>query len=87
MSKQLFIAFVANELRKRQQRIHLKVFFDPLIIQWTSVNKPILGQLFFVLLSGCAYYPGEFYVVLCNKMYWEKLGLLSGWAYYPGGAY
>ena len=36
------------------------------------------------LLSGWAYYPGEFYVVLFNKMSREKLGLWSGWAYYPG---
>ena len=30
----------------------------------------------------CAYYPGEFYVDLFNKMSREKLGLLTGWAYY-----
>ena len=52
----------------------------------TSVIKPTLGQPFLGLLSGCANYPGEFYVVLFNKMSREseKLGLLSGWAYYPG---
>ena len=37
-----------------------------------------------VLLSGWAYYPGEFYVrCYLIKCSWEKLGLLSGWAYYP----
>ena len=53
-------------------------------IQKTSVNKPTLGQPFLGLLSGLAYYAGEFYVVLFNKMSREKLGLLSDWAYYPG---
>ena len=43
-----------------------------------------LGQPFLVLLSGWAYYAGEFYVVLFNKISGEKLGLLSGWSYYPG---
>ena len=57
------------------------------LVQKTSVNKPTLGQSFLGLLSGWAYYPGEFYVVLFNKMSREKLGLLSGWAYYPGAYY
>ena len=46
--------------------------------------SPLLSQPFLGLLSGGAYYPGTFYVVIFNKMSSEKLGLLSGWAYYPG---
>ena len=45
----------------------------------TWLGKPFLG-----LLSGWAYYPGEFYIVLFNKVSREILSLLSGWAYYRG---
>ena len=46
---------------------------------WFSrqVNDPTLCQAYLGLLSGGSY------VVLCNKMSREKLGLLSGWTYYP----
>ena len=33
-----------------------------------SVNKPTLGQLLLGLLSGWAYYPGGFYVMLLKTM-------------------
>ena len=37
------------------------------------------GQLYWVLLSGWSYYPGELYVVLFNYICPEKNGLLKRW--------